>query len=127
MIERPRGSPDLLIATWGIKISSFQKKKSSRKHTCSVTAMLDTLLTVVSVKVVLVMDSVTTEGWEDVSQTLDLSRISTQTRQLVVSIVGGGRLVVAGGRGTHGVVARLSVPQAIAGSVGHIATGAKKP
>ena len=57
MIERPRGPHDLLIATWGIKISSFQKKKSSRKHTCSVTAVLVTLLTVV-----LVMDSVTTEG-----------------------------------------------------------------
>ena len=44
MMERPRGPPDLLRAT------------------CSTTAVLVTLFTVVSVKVVLVMDSVTTAG-----------------------------------------------------------------
>ena len=44
MIESPRGPPDLLRAT------------------CSTTAVLVTLLTVVSVKVVFVMDSVTTAG-----------------------------------------------------------------
>ena len=62
MIERPRGPPDLLRAT------------------CSTTAVLVTLLTVVSVKVVLVMDSVTTaglaavtaEGWVTLTLNFDL-------------------------------------------------------
>ena len=62
MIERPRGPPDLLRAT------------------CSTTAVLVTLFTVVSVKVVLVMDSVTTagvaaltaDGWVTLTLNLDL-------------------------------------------------------
>ena len=62
MMERPSGPPDLLRAT------------------CSTTAVLVTLLTVVSVKVVLVMDSVTrpglaavtAEGWVTLTLNFDL-------------------------------------------------------
>ena len=62
MIERPRGPPDLLRAT------------------CSTTAVLVTLFTVVSVKVVFVIDSVTrpglaavtAEGWVTLTLNFDL-------------------------------------------------------
>ena len=62
MMERPSGPPDLLRAT------------------CSTTAVLVTLFTVVSVKVVFVMDSVTrpgvvavtAEGWVTLTLNLDL-------------------------------------------------------
>ena len=65
-MERPSGPPDLLRAT------------------CSTTAVLVTLFTVVSVKVVLVMDSVTTagvaavtaEGFVTLTLNLDLSEIT---------------------------------------------------
>ena len=62
MMDNPRGPPDL------------------RRETSSMTAVEVTLLTVVSVKVVLVMDSVTTaglvadtaEGWVTLTLSFDL-------------------------------------------------------
>ena len=79
-MERPSGPPDLLSAT------------------CSTTAVLVTLLTVVSVKVVLVMDSVTTpglvadtaDGWVTLTLSFDLdlslqkSKISTFTKPYLI-------------------------------------------